>query len=171
MVRAGWAEVFVFERDFQRLSAYLDAETDAEGFERGVWTRCDGDFHFSPAEELRERRLSAVNFMRRYYRRLSNRQLATAWGMLSRRVRRDFGPFGSWKAGFRRSLGTTVTAARARLSGRRAVVSVRLRARDRDACSGRIVRQYFRGRWILAPRRSSWVGLKVAMRKTGGGWP
>ena len=169
MVRAGWAEVFVFERDFDRLSGYLDAEADAEDTGAGVWKRCGGDFHFSRAEELRERRLSAIAFMRRYYRRLSNNQLAAAWGMLSRRMRRDFGPFASWRAGYRRSLGTTVTAARARLFGKRVVVSVRLRARDRDACSRRIVRQYFRGRWILAPRRDSWVAVKVRMRKTGGG--
>lgn len=55
-MRAGWAEVFVFERDFLRLSAYLDAEGDAEGSVRGVWKRCDGDFDFSRADELRERR-------------------------------------------------------------------------------------------------------------------
>jgi hypothetical protein len=51
------------------------------------------------------------------------------------------------------------------------VVSVRLRARDRDACSGRLVQQRFRGKWTLAPRRDSWVGVKVRMRKTGGGRP
>jgi hypothetical protein len=169
MVRAGWADVLVFERDFERLSGYLDAAADAEATRAGVWKRCGGDFHFSRAEELRERRLSAIAFMRRYYRRLSNNQFAAAWGMLARRVRRDFGPFVSWKEGYRRSLGTTVTAARARLSGRRAVVSVRLRARDRDACSGRVVQQRFRGKWTLAPRSDSWVGVTVHMRKTGGG--
>ena len=31
MIRAGWAEVYVFDSDFQRLSAYLDAESDADG--------------------------------------------------------------------------------------------------------------------------------------------
>jgi endonuclease YncB( thermonuclease family) len=169
MVRSGWAEVFLVGSDFQRVSAYLDAEDEAARIDRGVWTRCDGDFHFSRADELRERRFSAVDFMGRYYRRVSNRQFQTAWGMLGRRVRRELGPFRRWKAGHRRSLGASVLSARARLSGRRAVVSIRLRARDRDACSGRIVHQYFRGRWILTPQRDSWIAVRVRMQKTRGG--
>jgi hypothetical protein len=84
-------------------------------------------------------------------------------------VRSKLGPFSSWKAGYRRSLGVSVLSSRARLSGRRAVVSVRLRARDRDACSGRVVSQRFRGHWTLAPRRDSWVMVRVRMRKTSGG--
>jgi hypothetical protein len=110
-----------------------------------------------------------VAFMRRYYRRISNRQFAAAWGMLGTQLRRKFGPYRSWRAGYRSSLGTSVPSARARLSGRRAVVAVSLRARDRDACSRRVVRQSFRGQWILAPRRDSWVAVRVRMRKTGGG--
>ena len=51
--------------------------------------------------------------MDRYHRRVSNRQFATAWGMLSRRVRRDLGPFRNWRAGHRRSLGVSVISARA----------------------------------------------------------
>jgi hypothetical protein len=34
---------------------------------------------------------------------------------------------------------------------------------------GRVIRQYFRGRWILAPRGDSWVGARVRLRKTRGG--
>ena len=166
MIRAGWAEIFVFERDFQRLPAYSNAESEAADFERGAWRLCDGDFHRTRADELR---LAAVAFTRRYYRRISNHQFATAWGMLARPLRRKLGPFSSWRAGYRRSLGVTVLSARARLSGRRAVVSVRLRARDRDACSGRVVSQRFRGHWTLAPRQDSWVMVRVRMRKTSGG--
>lgn len=169
MIRAGWAEVFVFDRNFQRLAAYRDAASDAEGFERGVWARCDGDFHFSRADQLRERRLAAVAFVRDYYRSISRRRFVTAWGMLAARVRRQIGPFRRWKAGHRRTLSVSVISSRARLSGARAVVTIRLRSRDRDACSGRVVRQYFRGRWILAPRRGSWVGVRVHLRKTRGG--
>jgi hypothetical protein len=109
-----------------------------------------------------------VAFTRRYYRRISNHQFATAWAMLARPLRRKLGPFSDWKAGYRRSLGVSVLSARARLSGRRAVVSVRLRARDRDACSGRVVSQRFRGQWTLAPRRDSWAMVRVRMRKTSG---
>jgi micrococcal nuclease len=169
MLRAGWADVFVFERDFQRLAAYQAARSEARDFDDGVWGRCDGDFHRTRAEELRERRLSAVTFMRRYYRRVSNRQFATAWAMLGRPVRRKLGPFRRWKAGHRRSLGISVLAARARLSGSRAVVTVGLRSRDRDACSGRVVAQRFRGHWVLAPRDDSWAAVRVRIRKTAGG--
>jgi len=66
------------------------------------------------------------------------------------------------KAGYRRSLGTLVRSSRARLSGRGAVVRVSLRSRDRDACNGRVVRPYFRGRWVLAPRGDSWVAAGFA---------
>jgi hypothetical protein len=62
-----------------------------------------------------------------------------------------------------------VQSARARLSRGRAVVSVRLRARDRDACTGRVVRQYFRGRWLLTPRSDDWGAVRVTIRKTRGG--
>jgi hypothetical protein len=148
-----------------------DHPAEAERSRHGVWGRCGGDFHFNRAAALRERSRSAVSFIRRYYRRLSSNRFATAWGMLSQRVRRDLGPFASWKAGYRRSLGTTVASARARLSGRRAVVTVGLRAYDRDACNGRVVRQYFRLRWTLAPRRNSWVALRVEARRTGGRRP
>lgn len=169
MVRAGWADVFFLDQDFQRLPSYRAARSEARDSGAGVWGRCDGDFHRTRADELRERRLSAVAFMRRYYRRISNRQFAAAWGMLARPLRRKFGPFTNWRAGYRRSLGTSVRSAHARLSGSRAVVAVSLRSRDRDACSGRVVRQYFRGQWTLASRRDSWVAVRVRMRKTGGG--
>jgi micrococcal nuclease len=169
MIRAGWADVFVFDQDFQRLSRYRAARSEARDSEAGVWGRCDGDFHRTHADELRERRLSAVAFIRRYYRRISNRQFAAAWGMLGARLRRQFGSYRQWRAGYQRSLGTSVLSARARLSDGRAVVAVSLRSRDRDACSGRVVRQYFRGRWVLAPRRDAWVAVRVRMRKTGGG--
>jgi micrococcal nuclease len=169
MLRRGWAEVFVFERDFQRLPQYRAAEAEARDLEAGVWARCDGDFHRTRADVLRDRRLSAVDFMRRYYLAVSRRRFATAWGMLARRVRRDIGPFSQWKAGHRRSLGVSVLSARARLSRGRAVVSVSLRSRDRDTCSGRVVRQRFRGTWVLAPRGDDWVAVRVRVRKTGGG--
>jgi endonuclease YncB( thermonuclease family) len=110
MVRAGWATVFVDGADFQRIDAYLEAEGAAGG---GVWRRCDGDFHRSLADEQRD---SAEHFVDRYYARVSNRRFRAAWGMLSCRVRRDFGSFRTWKAGHRRSLGVSLLANSARLS-------------------------------------------------------
>jgi hypothetical protein len=172
MVRAGWAQIFGFDSDFQRLPAYLAIRQTAERFPRGSF--------FSVVAGSMKRR-PATNLYNGGGRRLRSSGATTGespaiasalrGGMLSRRVRSDFGPFRSWKVGYLRSLRTTVPFARARLSGRRAVVSVRLRARDRDACSGRVVQQRFRGKWTLATRRDSWVGVKVRMRKTGGGRP
>ena len=169
MLRAGWANVFVFDQDFQRLSRYRAARLEARDFEDGVWGLCDGDFHRTRADELRARRLAAVAFVRRHYRRISNDQFASAWGMLARPVRRRLGRFSDWKAGYRRSVGVSVLSATARLSARRAVVSTRLTARDRDVCSGSIVRQNFRGHWTLTPRGDSWVAVRIRMRKTSGG--
>jgi len=64
-----------------------------------------------------------------------------------------------------------VLAARVRLSGHRAVVSVRLRSRDRNVCSRRVVRQYFRGTVTVAPRRDSWVIVKFRIRRARGKAP
>lgn len=165
-VRAGWTETVGVERSFARMDAYVDAEDDAE---TGVWQHCDGDFHRTRADEGAERRASAVTFIERYYRLIGLRRFATAWAMVGRRARRDIGSFASWKAGHRRSLGSTVTSARARLSGSRAVVVISLRTRDRDACSGREVVQRFRGSWNLAPRGDGWVAIRAHIHKVGGG--
>jgi hypothetical protein len=54
MIRAGWADVFVFDQDFQRLPRYRAARSEARDAD-GVWGRCDGDFHQTHADELRER--------------------------------------------------------------------------------------------------------------------
>ena len=45
MVRAGWAEVSVFEDPFQRLRSFQAAETTAEREGRGVHGMCEGRFH------------------------------------------------------------------------------------------------------------------------------
>jgi hypothetical protein len=111
MLRNGWANVFVFDQDFQRLSRYRAARSEARDSDAGVWSRCDGDFHRTRVDELRERRLAAVTFMRRYYRRVSNPQFATAWTMLARPLRRKLGPFSDWKAGYRRTVGVSVLSA------------------------------------------------------------
>lgn len=169
MLLAGWAEVYVFNSDFARLPRYREAESEARGLGDGVWTICDGDFHRSPEDELHEKRRTAERFMRRYYSHISQRRFRAAWSMLGASVRRKLGSFSRWRAGYRRSLGTRVRSARAHLSGRRAVVAVSLRSRDRDACNRRVVRQTFRGRWVLTPRGNTWLATSVRIRKTGGG--
>jgi endonuclease YncB( thermonuclease family) len=167
LLRAGLAELG--DGDFARLDAYDEAAAEAERDGAGVWRRCDGDFHLSPADVRRELRRTAVDHMRRYYAAISRARFARAWRMLGRPVRRKIGPFRRWRAGHRRTLSVSATGVRARLSGRRAVVTLRLRSRDRDACSGRVVVQRFSGRWVLAPRGDAWVAVGVRMRKTGGG--
>ena len=165
MIRAGWSDVYVYSTQFQRFPAYSNAAFDAGG---GAWRVCGGDFHLDEAELLRS---DAEAFMDDYYARVSNRRFNAAWSMLGRPVRRSFGSFRTWRAGHRRSLGVSLVSLSARLSGGRAVVSVRLRSRDRDACSGRIVRQRFAGRWVLVPRQGDWVAVKARIHKTGGGNP
>jgi hypothetical protein len=103
ILRAGWAQIFGFDSDFQRLPAYLAIRQTGERFPRGVFYLCSGRFHETETgDESRQRRRSAVAFVRRYYRRISSNRFGAAWGMLSRRVRRDFGPFRSCKVGYRR---------------------------------------------------------------------
>jgi micrococcal nuclease len=43
--RAGWAKVFVFDRNFQQLSRFRSAERQARGARRGAWRLCGGNFH------------------------------------------------------------------------------------------------------------------------------
>jgi endonuclease YncB( thermonuclease family) len=49
-VRAGWAEVYVYERRFRRYARFEDAEDSARAAGRGVWGKCGGNFH-QPASE------------------------------------------------------------------------------------------------------------------------
>jgi micrococcal nuclease len=172
MIRRGWADVYVFDVDFQRLPGYQLAAEDANRANSGVYRDCESDFHFSREEELREQRRSADDFVQGYYRNVSRGYYLIAWHMLSRPVRRKLGPYATWKAGHRRSLGASVTSSQVRLSHGRAVVTITLRSRDRDACNGRIVRQRFRGTWTLAPRGGDgWVAARVRMRKVAGARP
>lgn len=45
IVRRGWAEVYVFERDFERVGRYRAAAAKARAADRGVSAACAGDFH------------------------------------------------------------------------------------------------------------------------------
>jgi endonuclease YncB( thermonuclease family) len=44
-VRAGWSMAYVYERPFRRYGAYKRAERAAQQAGRGVWRKCDGQFH------------------------------------------------------------------------------------------------------------------------------
>jgi endonuclease YncB( thermonuclease family) len=169
LVRRGWAGVVDAPR-FERLPAYRDAETDSVG---GVWADCGGDFHLTRAEQLRAVADSAKAFVRRYYRRISNDRFKAAWRMLGGPVKRKLGGgYRRWRASYRGSLGVAARTGRARVGGRRPIVAVRLRTRDRDVCNGRVIAQRFRGNVVLAPRRGgSFALVKFRIRKTGGGKP
>jgi micrococcal nuclease len=45
MVASGWAKVYVFERDFGRVSSYRKAHASVKAAKRGVWRKCGGNFH------------------------------------------------------------------------------------------------------------------------------
>jgi hypothetical protein len=166
VIRRGWARVDVDAGPFARRPAYESAEEQADG---GVWARCNGDFHLDSAQQRKD---SARAFVRRYYRHLSARRFRRAWEMLGARRKAQVRPFRRWRAGYRSSRGVAVVSARPRLSGsRRAVVRVRLRARDRDVCSGALVRQTFAGQVVLAAVGDSWSIVRFRIRKTGGRTP
>jgi micrococcal nuclease len=173
MIRAGYSRVYVFEnRPFQRIAAYRQAEQAAKSQDVGVWRDCAGNFHSTdePVNDVdSERKESAEAFVRRYYSRISRRQFGLAWSMLSASQKRRFGRYSGWRAGYRRSLGTRVNQATVQLLGARAVLRVAIRSRDRDACSGREVRQFFRVRWVLSRSGGQWVATSVSARKVGGG--
>ena len=44
-IRRGWAQVYVFERPFERVRSYRRQRDSAKKRGRGAWDRCDGDFH------------------------------------------------------------------------------------------------------------------------------
>ena len=168
MLSRGWADIYYFQ-DFARLAEYEVASSDASALDLGVWRLCHGEFHKDQADLKRD---EAKAFVRLYYRRISNRQFLSAWSMLGARRKAQVRPYSRWKSGFRGSLGVSVLAARSRLAGpRRAVITVRLRSRDRDVCSHKTVRQRFYGNVILAPHRDVWLIIKFRIRKTGGGTP
>jgi len=168
LLRRGWAAV-VDDPSFARLSTYFDAEEKSVS---GVWADCDGEFHLTRADRLRALRGEARQFVRRYYRRLSNNQFRTAWRMLGAPVKRQLGHgYGTWRSSHRGSLGVSVQARGSRVAGGRLIVSVRLRSRDRDVCSSRAVAQRFRGEVVLTPRDGSFTVSKFRIHKTAGKKP
>ena len=44
-IRRGWAESYVYDAAFNRVGSYDRSERTAAASGRGVWARCDGDFH------------------------------------------------------------------------------------------------------------------------------
>lgn len=45
MIRAGWADVYVFAVDFARLPSFRAAADAAKAASAGVWGKCGGNFH------------------------------------------------------------------------------------------------------------------------------
>ncbi len=45
MISSGWAKVYVFKRDFVRVTSYRRAQRSAKADKRGVWRKCGGNFH------------------------------------------------------------------------------------------------------------------------------
>ncbi|HYI99550.1 MAG TPA: hypothetical protein VEX36_07745 [Thermoleophilaceae bacterium] len=174
MLRLGWATVVVIPSfapspQFARLPSYREAEEEAL---EGVWTDCSGDFHLSPEERLIALGHSAQAFARRYYRRVSNDQFRAAWRMLATPAKRRLGyGFRRWRSSHRGSLSVSARTPGVVSRGNRAVVRVRLRSRDRDVCSGRVVVQRFRGTVTVVSRDGSLAILRFRIRKTSGATP
>lgn len=168
LVRLGWATVIDRPR-FARLPDYRAAEIDST---TGVWSDCDGDFHLTRAEQRRALGKDAKRFVGRYYRHVSNKRFKAAWRMLGRPAKRKLGHgYRAWRSSHRSSLGVSARTARVRVSSGRAVVTVRLRTRDRDVCNGRTVSQRFRGSVVVASRQGSLSVVRFAIRKTAGRTP
>jgi hypothetical protein len=92
--------------------------------------------------------------------------------MLGAPVKRQLGyGYQAWRSSYRNSLGVSARTPGSRVSGGRLIVSVRLRSRDRDVCSGRAVAQRFRGEVVLAPRDGSFTVSKFRIHKTAGKKP
>ncbi len=172
-IRAGYSDVYIFNnRPFLRLNAYRAARHEAEAAERGVWRACNGVFHAPARDDVsvaEARQASAERFVRPYYSLLNRHRYSSAWGLLSRSVRRQLGPFASWRAGFRRTIGTRVNEVSVSFAGGRAILRVAIRSRNRDACTGRSVRQYFRGRWVLVRRNGYWAASSLRIRRSAVG--
>jgi micrococcal nuclease len=169
---AGRAEVLVTPTLFQRYPRYAAAQASAQAGAAGVWGECGGRFHDVIAAESAtrpSRAESAERFVRRYYFLLNQRRFSDAWGVYSATARRKLGGYAGWRNGFRRSLGTKVNELSVSLANGKASVRVAIRSRDKDACNGHEVRQFFRGRWVLSRRAGWWVASSLTMRKVGGG--
>jgi endonuclease YncB( thermonuclease family) len=167
-VRRGWAMV-VDAPAFERRDAYLQAEQDSA---EGVWADCAGDFHQDQYDRLLALGDSAKTFVRRYYRRISNNQFRAAWRMLGGPAKRRLGHgFRRWRSSHRGSLGVSARTPGLRVGGNRVVVSVRLRSRDRDVCSGRVVAQRWRGTVGVVSRDDTLTIVRFRIRKTAGATP
>jgi hypothetical protein len=128
-----------------------------------------GEVHLTQTDQLQALGGDARAFVRRYYRRLSNNQFRAAWGMLGRPVKRHLGyGYRTWRSSYRGSLGVAARTTGARASKGRLIVSVRLRSRDRDVCSGQAVAQRFRGEVAVTPRDGSFKISKFRIHKTAG---
>lgn len=174
LVEEGHAAVVVSNsKSFGRLNLYQAAEASAREQGFGAWGRCHGyggpdTTEDRTAEEPRS--TTAERHIRRYYYRLNERKYQSAWLMLAATVRKSLGSYAGWRAGYRRTLGVRVNRVDVTLIGEgRAIVRAATRARDRDVCNGRAVKQFFRTRWVISRRDGRWVSTSVSSRKVGGG--
>ncbi len=95
-----------------------------------------------------------VATVRAYYRALDERAFGRAWRALAPAVRRSFGGFGRWRAGFAATLASSPSGLRTIRAGDARIVVHRLEARDRAAC-GVLVRR-FDVRWRLVRDVTGW---------------
>ena len=109
------------------------------------------------APEPEPRRPAAT--VRAYYRALDDRAFGRAWRALAPAVRRGFGGFDRWRAGFAATLSSRPAGLRTVRAGDAWIVAGRLEARDRAAC-GVLVRR-FDVRWRLVRGATGWRAAAV----------
>jgi outer membrane biosynthesis protein TonB len=105
-----------------------------------------------PASEPVPRADDAEQFVRDYYRALDEKRFEDAWNTLSPAVRKRFGGFTGWKAGYAKTLYSKPRNIAVTASGDNVTVTHLLVARD-DGCSaeGR-----FNVTWTLSRRAEQW---------------
>ena len=172
VIALGRARVFVFDnRPFQRHKAYSEAETGASVARRGTWRECGGDFHRKAGDEAEStvsRADEAEDRVRRFYSHVNGRRFSAAWALLSAGLRGRLGSYASWRSGYARTVGTKLNTVAVTLVGGGAVVRAAIRSRDRDVCTGRVGRRFFRVRWVLSRRGNEWVATGVTAQRVGG---
>lgn len=88
-IRAGWAEVYVFERSFKLVDRFRKAQAQARAADRGVWGECGGDFHRAAATSAAVKVCRKVSWETLTARRVSCR---TARRVRSSTMRADVCP-------------------------------------------------------------------------------
>jgi hypothetical protein len=121
----------------------------------------------APAHGTPTARPAPAEFVRAYYAALDDHRFADAWKLLSPAVKKRFGTFAAWRAGYATTLANAagdieVSSA----ADGSATVHHILIARDQTKCGG-TVEQRFAVTWKLAPTGNSWTVASLSASVAG----